>query len=267
MNYSDIFKGLPEDVKEIFVQNSIGKGLVGSNGERLTVKDVEEMNIIPRCQKPKEVQKERTKKKAEVFTPVWVVNEQNNLIDNAYLGKDNVFSTEGKDFKCKEIDWKGCFGSKDTYIKSRRLEITCGEAPYITTRYSTSTGEAMAFAERVGFLDRKLKVALTMHDLSLHGKWCCLFDSVQNCYGYEYQADSLIIARLNIWLSCFDYCNEASIELSLSDSAMLAKIISKNFFQLDGLKNCEPFTEEEVYIKDWSKDIIYKWTEMFKEGK
>ena len=35
--------------------------------------------ILPRCIKSKEEQIQRTKDKAEVFTPSWICNKQNNL--------------------------------------------------------------------------------------------------------------------------------------------------------------------------------------------
>lgn len=48
----------------------------------------------PRCLKTKQEQTQRTKEKAEVFTPSWICNKQNNLIDTAWFGRENVFNTE-----------------------------------------------------------------------------------------------------------------------------------------------------------------------------
>ena len=39
--------------------------------------------IQPRAAKSKEVQRNRIRNRAEVFTPSWVCNEQNNLVDEA----------------------------------------------------------------------------------------------------------------------------------------------------------------------------------------
>ena len=53
---------------EIYVRS-----ITGANG-----------NIIrPRTEKTKKEQQTRIKDKAEVFTPSWVCNKQNNLVDNA----------------------------------------------------------------------------------------------------------------------------------------------------------------------------------------
>ena len=55
--------------------------IIGKNG----------MIIRPRCEKPIEEQTRRCKDKAEVFTPSWVCNKQNNLIDEAWFGTKDVF--------------------------------------------------------------------------------------------------------------------------------------------------------------------------------
>ena len=50
--------------------------------------------IMPRVLKDKQLQIDRTKDKAEVFTPSWVCNAQNNLIDEAWFGRKEVFNCE-----------------------------------------------------------------------------------------------------------------------------------------------------------------------------
>ena len=50
-------------------------------------------NIIrPRVAKTLEEQTARVKDKAEVFTPSWICNAQNNLVDSAWFGRTNVFN-------------------------------------------------------------------------------------------------------------------------------------------------------------------------------
>lgn len=98
--------------------------------------------IQPRAAKPREEQIARTKDKAEVFTPLKIVKQMNMAIDWA----SNNFPTTNENW----VD----------YIKERRLEITCGEAPFIAGRYNptANTGIVIAPKNRVGFLDRKLHV-------------------------------------------------------------------------------------------------------------
>ncbi len=42
--------------------------------------------IKPRVMKSRDAQKARAKDKAEVFTPAWICNAQNNLVDEAWFG-------------------------------------------------------------------------------------------------------------------------------------------------------------------------------------
>ena len=50
--------------------------------------------IMPRVQKDQILKQSRVKNMAEVFTPSWICNAQNNLIDNAWFENKNVFNKE-----------------------------------------------------------------------------------------------------------------------------------------------------------------------------
>ena len=50
--------------------------------------------IQPRVAKSLEKQAERTREKAEVFTPSWICNKMNNHCDAEWFGRENVFNTE-----------------------------------------------------------------------------------------------------------------------------------------------------------------------------
>ena len=121
--------------------------------------------IMPRVQKDKELQQARVRDMAEVFTPSWICNAQNNLIDSAWFGRENVFNAEITNADGSH-SWtvnpkKIIFPEGKTwkhYVRDTRLEMTCGEAPYITSRYDTTTGEFIPIEKRIGLLDRKLRV-------------------------------------------------------------------------------------------------------------
>lgn len=51
--------------------------------------------IRPRVDKSKEEQRARVQKKAEVFTPSWICNNMNNLIDAAWFGRKTSPFTVG----------------------------------------------------------------------------------------------------------------------------------------------------------------------------
>lgn len=48
--------------------------------------------VRPRAVKEKEVQRQRSRDMAEVFTPGWVCSAQNNLVDEAWFGRKDVFN-------------------------------------------------------------------------------------------------------------------------------------------------------------------------------
>ena len=81
------------------------------------------------------------------------------------------------------------FDGKQTwkkYVDSRRLEITCGEAPYLVSRYDTTTGELIVPPiNRIGFLDRKLRVV--NENTITEEEWLKWAEqAIQSYYGYEY---------------------------------------------------------------------------------
>ena len=97
-------------------------------------------NIIqPRVSKTKEEQQKRTRDKAEVFTPSWICNKQNNLIDDAWFGRTEVFNRDvGTTWITNSEKIHFPTGKKwQKYVDARRLEVSCGEAPYLVSRYDT----------------------------------------------------------------------------------------------------------------------------------
>lgn len=155
--------------------------------------------IQPRIAKPKDAQAGRTRDKAEVFTPSWICNKQNNLIDAQWFGRTSVFNVENKtswtassgtiSFQGTKKDWK-------KYVDAQRLEVSCGEAPYLVSRYDTVTGERIPLYQRIGLLDRKMRVV--QENAETPEDWLAwaqrAFESV---YGFEYQGDNLLLAREN----------------------------------------------------------------------
>lgn len=197
--------------------------------------------IQPRAAKSKEEQKYRTKDKAEVFTPLKVVKEMNMAIDwasiNWPVGRDNW------------ID----------YICERRLEITCGEAPFIAGRYNptANTGVVISPKNRVGFFDRKLQVVGEF--VGTKKEWLEYAElALKATYGYEWQGDNLLIARENILLTLDDFYKDfcaSKLELkskqSLTDEQLehFAEIISWNIWQMDGLKYVVPMSCRQTVQK------------------
>lgn len=98
------------------------------------------ITLQPRISKTLEEQQARPRKKAEVMTPVWLCNKMNNYADEQWFGREDVFNHENEDNTWTVMEGPVDFGelSWKKYIDSRRLELTCGEAPYLISRYDTT---------------------------------------------------------------------------------------------------------------------------------
>ena len=213
--------------------------------------------IRARIDKSKEEQRTRSKEKAEVFTPSWVCNKQNNLVDNAWFNKEGVFNKE-EDKKWvatkEKIDFSSSNKTWEDYVNDIRLEITCGEAPYLTSRYDTVSGEVIPLIERIGLLDRKLRVVSENCESKEEWlKWAS--NAYKAIYGYEFQGDNLLIARENLLLTFIDYYKAKFNEEPTNDLLKeIAEIIIYNIFQMDGLKFVVPFS-----CKNGKGEVFYTY--------
>ena len=181
--------------------NYVNKGFGYESEDYISIESITGYHgsmIKPRSEKSKKEQADRIRNKAEVFTPSWICNKQNNLVDNAWFGIEGVFNTE--------IDKTWISTSEpipfptstnrtwQDYINDVRLEITCGEAPYLVSRYDTVTGEGIEISQRIGLLDRKLRVL--SENIDSEPEW---YDwakkAFQSTYGFEWQGDNLLLAR------------------------------------------------------------------------
>lgn len=203
--------------------------------------------IVPRALKSRELQQRRSREMAEVFTPSWICNKQNNLVDNAWFGREGVFNIEvdnvdGTHFWI-ENQSPVIFPENKSwhdYVSENRLEIACGEAPYLVSRYDAVTGEYIALKHRIGLLDRKLRIVdenTTTRDEWLEGA----YEAFMGIYGYEWQGDNLVLARKSLLYTFIDYYlakfGEKPPLKSLQD---IAEIVSWNIWQMDGLKGVIP---------------------------
>lgn len=199
--------------------------------------------IQPRVCKAQSEQNLRTRKKAEVFTPTWICNMMNNHLDSDWFGRDDVFNRMDNEHNITATEEPVAFSGKKTwqkYVDSRRLEITCGEAPYLVSRYDTTTGEPIPIKERIGLLDRKLRIV--GENTTSEDDW--LFWAIrafQSIYGYEFQGDNILIARINLLVTFCDYLEDKwHRKATKEEIKKLANIIAWNIWQMDGLTDTVP---------------------------
>lgn len=201
--------------------------------------------IKPRVCRSIEEQTIRTKDKAEVFTPSWVCNEQNNLIDEEWFNEKDVFNTPMNHtwIASKEPIMFNKHKTWKQYVDAKRLEISCGEAPYLVSRYDTVTGNEIPIPERIGLLDRKLRVVC--ENIDNKNEWFnWVRRAYESTYGYEYQGDNLLIARENLLYTFIEYMDfKFHTKPDYKQLEVISKIISWNIWQMDGLTMTVPFSE------------------------
>ena len=238
-------------IKILLKDRTTGKNILWANAERATeeIFSDEVYLIEPRWKKLRAQQKQRTRDRAEIFTPPHVCKIQNDLL------------------AAEKKSWTD-------YVDEKFLEITCGEAPYIVSRYNAVTGAPIEIKNRVGLLDRKLRVV--SKETSALNDWINFsLRAVQSVYGYEFQGDNLFLARKNIFETVKDFFAEKfSSKPPENFLRKVAEIISWNFWQMDGLTCSPPFTEEanlfggaNCLIKDWRTGKIFEFRELLKGGR
>ena len=232
-------------ITEILLKDqTTGKNIIWANAEHgaeeITAAQID--SIKPRYEKLREHQRQRTRDRAEIFTPPDICKLQNDLIEP------------------DKKNWQA-------YVDAKILEITCGEAPYLVSRYNAVTGEPIPIENRTGILDRKLRVVCS--ETKTLPDWIeYAIRAVQSVYGYEFQGDNLFLARRNVFETVKDFYREKFNREPPEDFLInVAEIISWNLWQMDGLKNAIPYAntnpqmdlfgnsapQEEIFCKimDW----------------
>ena len=259
-----------------------GVGYAGS--DMMTVETVRHLvsigELVPRCEKDADTQRRRTADKAEVFTPSWLCNDMINGIEECEFGEgarpfnDESDGPRGWKATVGEIffpDGEAGSGAGSgkrlvpakprwyRYIGLRCLEITCGEAPYLTSRYDAVTNEPIPQAERIGFLDRKIRVAVENTPTGSAERKKAIDRALSSVYGFEYQGDNLFLARMNLLLTWHEAAyGTASGEGDapatagrredrwdeIDALAEAANTISRNIVQMDGITLTVPRREQ-----------------------
>ncbi len=195
------------------------------NGGFAPAKEIDRYNVTgffrtliqPRVCRTAREQSHRTRTKAEVFTPGWVCAKMNAMVDEAF----------------RDLPWR-------EYVRARCLEITCGEAPFLVSRYDAVTGEIIPAERRFGLLDRKLQ---KVNEHATTEKEWLLWTrrAFESTYGYEYQGDNLLIARVNLLNTFCDYLGfRWNRRATIGEIKTIANIIVWNIWQMDGLSGRLP---------------------------
>ena len=233
----------PDELQTVMYEPVTDRSQITTQQLRLTHYEV----VLPRMMKQTDTQQQRTRKKGEVFSPAWVCNKMNNALDADWFGALGAEQTAGQftvelpqGWQTVEtpVQFPACGGRTPAwvqYVQSRRLEVTCGEAPFLASRYDAATGEMIPVARRIGILDRKLRVV--SENAATEDEWRkYATHAVQSTYGYEYQGDNLLLARVNLLLTYAEHL-QARWQRKPTEEELqaIANIISWNLWQMDGL--------------------------------
>ena len=168
------------------------------------------------------------------------------------------------------------------------MEIACGEGPYLVSRYDCATGQSIPLNDRIGLLDRKMRIVNeNTVDEAEWMKWVCR--AFESTYGYEFQGDSLLLARKNLFYSYLEYFRAKwQRDPDKRQMRRIATIISWNLWQMDGMTFTIPFHTQEdegdkqagmfytisakpdpviCRIKDWRSKTIIPFVSMTKGAK
>lgn len=201
--------------------------------------------IKTRARKEMEQQSSRTRQRGEVFTPLWVCRKMCDYADGMN----------------ETTNWQ-------KYVDARVLEITCGEAPFLVSRYDAETGEAIPVSDRIGLLDRKLRAV--NENTQTEEEWLkWAFRAFHATYGYEFQGDNLLIARVNLLMTFEEYLLERwKRKPTVSEYGKLITVIVWNIWQMDGLQGTIPYgTAEEEFRQFNLFEFLGEMPESDKENK
>lgn len=228
--------------------------------------------IKTRARRNFEQQVGRTKLHGEVATPLWVCNKMIDAIDCDWLGMEhlpeNAWQQVDTLFQQTKKSWK-------KYVDNKRLEIACGEAPYLIQRYDGTNGTMIPVEERTGILDRKLHVVsayATTQEEWIH--WA--IRAVEATFGYEYQGDNLLIARVNVIKTFIEFYIHKWNEIPYIK--LLKQLLTKitwNLWQMDGLTDTIPcnmdsieevslFDEQTIKMNSQPRCKVYDWRNLKK---
>ena len=238
----------PEELQTVMYEPVTDRSQITTQQLGLTHYEV----VLPRMMKQTDTQQQRTRKKGEVFSPAWVCNKMNNALDADWFrglgagesaGQFTVELPQGWQTVETPVQFPVCKGRTPAwvqYVQSRRLEVTCGEAPFLASRYDAATGEMIPVARRIGILDRKLRVV--SENAATEDEWRkYATHAVQSTYGYEYQGDNLLLARVNLLLTYAEHLQARWQRKPTKEELQpIANIISWNLWQMDGLRLSVP---------------------------
>jgi len=226
------------------------------------------LDMTPMSERSDEEKRRRIRDIGEVCTPAWMCNKMINVADEQWFGRSGSFNTElilpggGQGWApTYHVEFPNGKKWRD-YVGELRFEMACGKAPFLVSRRDVSTGEYIAVPNRIGILDRKMRVV--GENTSDYDEWLAAAQlAYKSVYGCEWQGENVYLAREALLLSFLDY-HVACFGMMPDECVLLrmADIISWNIWQMDILTGMLPdvckngrrhFRPVHSMIMDWAK--------------
>ena len=142
------------------------------------------------------------------------------------------------------------------------MEIACGEAPYLCSRFDATTGIFFKdLKTRIGLLDRKLRLVTENANEEVSDKtagwrrWA--MKAYQATYGFEFQGDNLLLAREALLWSYREYYKDRWGRYPIAPALKkIAEIISWNIWQMDGITYGLPGYKPMELNNDSKEEIL-----------
>ena len=137
----------------------------------------------------------------------------------------------------------------------------------MVSRYDTVTGKKIKIEDRIGLLDRKLRIVTeNNYNKEEWVEWS--IKAIKSIYGFDWQGDNVLLSRENILYTYIDYYyNKFNEKPDIKLIKKVAKVISWNIWQMDGIKYVIPNSEVHSRIMNWdtNRKVKFEYSGIFNE--
>lgn len=171
-------------------------------------------------------------------------NRRNNARDEQWFGQSSVFNSVWGDTWITRAEPVRFPARKNRswhqYIDARFLEKDFAVPQCLVSRFDAASGGLIPRGDRIGVLDRKLRIAAEQAPAAEWAKWA--FRALESCYGYAYRGDDVAAARIDVLLTLRKaFAAALGREPDAREWRRAARIASWNLWQMDGKTGTIPY--------------------------
>lgn len=199
----------------------------------------------------------RVPQPADAGLDTWQLNAQLNAEEREWFDGHDVFNVENPDHTWSvtrsPIQFPRAYHRWRDYILLPHTVAPCGEGELITSRYDLGTQCFLPTLQRIGLLDRKLRIVTERCRESkdwLHAAKAAL----ASIYGYALRGDEVFLCRQAMLYTLIEWYLSAFDRRPQRQTLLLwARIISWNVWQMDASSLCVPGTSIYCLVRNWRR--------------